>query len=58
MDELAFTRKKIPGFKTLAEEDQARIDAAKAKGPMTNADIAAEIEPVYAWLLLSIKTVR
>ena len=43
MNELAFTRKKIPGFKTLAEEDKARIDAAKAKGPMTNADIAAEM---------------
>jgi hypothetical protein len=43
MDELAFTRTKIPGFKTSAEEDKARIDAAKAKGPMTNADIAAEM---------------
>lgn len=43
MDELAYTRKKIPGFKTPAEEDKAKIDAAKAKGPTTNADIAAEM---------------
>jgi hypothetical protein len=42
MDELAYTRKKIPGFKTLAEE-QAREQASKIKGPITNADIAAEM---------------